>query len=469
MDKFGFDEVTSSAGDVQQDAVGILLTKGGMMDGTDSATARHEDEAKRNTNGTADVIDRKGFAETYTVEECCEILDSQRVPIKGSERSAGEYPYYGANGIQDYVDDYIFDDELVLLAEDGGNFGSKIRPIAYRVSGKCWVNNHAHVLKPKSMIDVDYLCYSLMFYDTNGLVNGATRQKLTQATMRKMKIPKITLEEQLKIVEKLKKVQGVITKKRKQLEGLDILIKARFVEMFGDPVSNPFNYDKVRLSQIADIKIGPFGSLLHKEDYIENGHPLVNPSHIVDSKISVDNKLTISNEKYEELGAYKLQIGDVVMGRRGEMGRCAVVLEDGLLCGTGSIFIRPTQNVTADFIQKIISFPSFKKTIEDMAVGQTMPNLNVPIVSNFEIIHPPVEVQKSYYDFVTQVDKLKVEVQSIFLNCDSRSIFRYAQSIKGCKIEKYERRCSFDTKRECHRGNEKKWWICYLSAIKSDC
>lgn len=409
--KFGFDEVTSSAGDVQQDAVGILLTKGGMMDGTDSATARHEDEAKRNTNGTADVIDRKGFAETYTVEECCEILDSQRVPIKGSERSAGEYPYYGANGIQDYVDDYIFDDELVLLAEDGGNFGSKIRPIAYRVSGKCWVNNHAHVLKPKSMIDVDYLCYSLMFYDTNGLVNGATRQKLTQATMRKMKIPKITLEEQLKIVEKLKKVQGVITKKRKQLEGLDILIKARFVEMFGDPVSNPFNYDKVRLSQIADIKIGPFGSLLHKEDYIENGHPLVNPSHIVDSKISVDNKLTISNEKYEELGAYKLQIGDVVMGRRGEMGRCAVVLEDGLLCGTGSILIRPTQNVTADFIQKIISFPSFKKTIEDMAVGQTMPNLNVPIVSNFEIIHPPVEVQKSYYDFVTQVDKLKVEVQ----------------------------------------------------------
>ena len=469
MDKFGFDEVTSSAGDVQQDAVGIFLTKGGMMDGTDSATARHEDEAKRNTNGTADVIDRKGFAETYTVEECCEILDSQRVPIKGSERSAGEYPYYGANGIQDYVDDYIFDDELVLLAEDGGNFGSKTRPIAYRVSGKCWVNNHAHVLKPKSMIDVDYLCYSLMFYDTNGLVNGATRQKLTQATMRKMKIPKITLEEQLKIVEKLKKVQGVITKKRKQLEGLDILIKARFVEMFGDPVSNPFNYDKVRLSQIADIKIGPFGSLLHKEDYIENGHPLVNPSHIVDSKISVDNKLTISNEKYEELGAYKLQIGDVVMGRRGEMGRCAVVLEDGLLCGTGSIFIRPTQNVTADFIQKIISFPSFKKTIEDMAVGQTMPNLNVPIVSNFEIIHPPVEVQKSYYDFVTQVDKLKVEVQSIFLNCDSRSIFRYAQSIKGCKIEKYERRCSFDTKRECHRGNEKKWWICYLSAIKSDC
>lgn len=236
---------------------------------------------------------------------------------------------------------------------------------------------------------------------------GSTFKAISRKVLEEIKVPDIELKKQTELAGSLEKVYSVIQLRKQQLEELDILIKARFVEMFGDPVSNPFNYDKVRLSQIADIKIGPFGSLLHKEDYIENGHPLVNPSHIVDSKISVDNKLTISNEKYEELGAYKLQIGDVVMGRRGEMGRCAVVLEDGLLCGTGSILIRPTQNVTADFIQKIISFPSFKKTIEDMAVGQTMPNLNVPIVSNFEIIHPPVEVQKSYYDFVTQVDKFR--------------------------------------------------------------
>ena len=237
---------------------------------------------------------------------------------------------------------------------------------------------------------------------------GSTFKAISRKVLEEIKVPDIELKKQTELAGSLEKVYSVIQLRKQQLEELDILIKARFVEMFGDPVSNPFNYDKVRLSQIADIKIGPFGSLLHKEDYIENGHPLVNPSHIVDSKISVDNKLTISNEKYEELGAYKLQIGDVVMGRRGEMGRCAVVLEDGLLCGTGSILIRPTQNVTADFIQKIISFPSFKKTIEDMAVGQTMPNLNVPIVSNFEIIHPPVEVQKSYYDFVTQVDKFQL-------------------------------------------------------------
>ena len=217
---------------------------------------------------------------------------------------------------------------------------------------------------------------------------------------------------QLDVVNILDKVAAVIDNRQLQLQKLDNLVKARFVEMFGDPVANPHGFDKVALSELADIKIGPFGSLLHKEDYIEGGHALLNPSHIIDGKVAPDYKLTVSAQKYEELSAYHLKSGDVVMGRRGEMGRCAVVPSDGYLCGTGSLMIRTKGEVTADYIQKIISFPSFKKTIEDMAVGQTMPNLNVPIVSNFQIIKPPIEVQKSYYTFVEQVDKSKV-VESI--------------------------------------------------------
>ena len=349
------------------------------------------------------------------LEDCCEILDSMRIPITATDREDGPYPYYGANGIQGYVADYIFDDELVLLAEDGGNFGSKTKPIAYRVSGKCWVNNHAHVLKPKDGLNVDYLCYSLMFYNTDGLVNGATRQKLTQATMRKMQIPWRTLEEQVEVIKRINKVIAIKKRRQQELQKLDNLVKARFVELFGDPITNPYSWNKLELKELADLKIGPFGSLLHKEDYIEGGHALVNPSHIVDGRIIIDPKLTVSEEKYAELSAYHLKVGDVVMGRRGEMGRCAVVEEEGLLCGTGSLLIRPKGKVTADYIQKIISYPTFKKTIEDMAVGQTMPNLNVPIVSGFRIITPPIEVQNSYYDFVAQVDKSKFDKHDIFI------------------------------------------------------
>lgn len=166
--------------------------------------------------------------EVMRLEDCCEILDSMRVPITAKDRKKGPYPYYGANGVQDYVADYIFDGNLVLLAEDGGNFGSSERPIAYKVSGKCWVNNHAHVLKPKTGIDVDYLCYSLMFYKVDGMVNGATRKKLTQAAMRKMLIPSRTIEEQKTIVRLMNRVQMLIKVEKEQLKKYNDLIKSRF-------------------------------------------------------------------------------------------------------------------------------------------------------------------------------------------------------------------------------------------------
>ena len=242
----------------------------------------------------------------------------------------------------------------------------------------------------------------------NSLGRGATFKEISKKIVSDIEINVPEISQQLAAVDALERVSEIIRLRKNQLQKLDELIKARFVELFGDPISNPHGFDKVDLSELADIKIGPFGSLLHKGDYIEGGYALLNPSHIIDGKIAPDSELTVSREKYEELSAYHLKAGDVVMGRRGEMGRCAVVPCDGYLCGTGSLLIRTKGDVTADYIQKIISFPSFKKAIEDMAVGQTMPNLNVPIVSKFQIIKPPIEVQHSYYAFVEQTDKSKV-------------------------------------------------------------
>ena len=306
-----------------------------------------------------------------------------------------------------------------ITVEDGDVLVCKINPRINRV----WVVKH-HTDHPllassewivvrNSKMDSNYLKWyfssptfrNLLVSQVAGIGGSLTRAQPKQVA--KYPVPIVDICEQRRIAAVLNKVSGLIAKRREQLDKLDELVKARFVEMFGDPVSNPYNWEKVSLSELADIRIGPFGSLLHKEDYIEGGHPLVNPSHIIDGKIVIDEKLTVSHQKYVELEAYHLKAGDVVMGRRGEMGRCAVVSQEDLLCGTGSLLIRPKGKVTADYIQKIISFPSFKKMIEDMAVGQTMPNLNVPIVSAFQIIKPPVQVQENYYTFVTQVDKTK--------------------------------------------------------------
>ena len=320
----------------------------------------------------------------------------------------GQYPFFTCSKEPLRISTYSYDCECVLVAGNGD------LNVKY-YNGKFDAYQRTYIIENND-VEKLYLPYLYYFLETyieelrKQAIGGVIKYiKICNLSDAVIELPSI--EKQKKIVKILKSSKKCLDMRNTQMAVIDGLIKARFVEMFGDPVFNPYGYDKVALSDLADIKIGPFGSLLHKEDYIEGGHPLLNPSHIVDGKISPDDKLTISDEKYEELSAYQLKTGDVVMGRRGEMGRCAIVYEDGLLCGTGSMLIRTKGEVTADYIQKIISFPSFKKTVEDMAVGQTMPNLNVPIVSSFQIIKPPMEVQDRYYAFVDQVDKSKVVVQ----------------------------------------------------------
>ena len=315
----------------------------------------------------------------------------------------GEYPIYGAAGYIGNVDFYHQDQPYVAVVKDGAGIGrTSLYPAESSVIGTM------QYLLPKENVLPEYLCYVVKYMHLEKYFTGATIPHIYFKDYKKEEFNLDTLDRQKEIVNILGRIECVISSRQQELQKLDELIKARFVELFGDPVINPYGYDKVALSDLADIKIGPFGSLLHKHDYIENGHPLINPSHIIDGNILPDDKLSISDEKYNELSSYQLKIDDVVMGRRGEMGRCAIVKKEGFLCGTGSLLIRTKGEVKSDYIQKIISFPSFKKTIEDIAVGQTMPNLNVPIVSSFQIIKPPMEVQDSYYNFVKQVDKSKV-------------------------------------------------------------
>ena len=341
----------------------------------------------------------------YAFDSKCFTEDSsypQLVRIRDVKRGYSE-TYYSGN----YPDEYILSEGDLLIGMDG-----EFNIARWKCSGAL-LNQRVCKLTTKVGTNEEYLRFAMLksLKEIEQRTAFVTVKHLSAKELNKLELDVPELTKQDKIADTLSRLERVIEARKEELEELDELIKARFVEMFGDPVSNPYGYDKVALSDLADIKIGPFGSLLHKEDYIVGGHPLLNPSHIVDGRISPNNKLTISDEKYKELSAYQLKTGDVVMGRRGEMGRCAVVSEEGFLCGTGSILIRTKGEVTADYIQKTISFPSFKKTIEDMAVGQTMQNLNVPIVSSFEIIKPPIEVQDRYYALVEQVDKSKVKVQ----------------------------------------------------------
>jgi type I restriction enzyme S subunit len=126
-----------------------------------------------------------------TLEETTECLDGLRVPLNESQRATmrGDIPYCGANGVLDFVNCHVLDDDVILMAEDGGYFDEyKTRPIAYRMSGKCWVNNHAHILKARPNFDQDFIFYSLVHKNILLFLANGTRAKLNKSEMNKITI-----------------------------------------------------------------------------------------------------------------------------------------------------------------------------------------------------------------------------------------------------------------------------------------
>lgn len=344
--------------------------------------------------------------------EVCEVLDSKRVPITAANRVSGQYPYYGANGVQDYVADYIFDDELVLLAEDGGNFGSKEKPIAYRVSGKCWVNNHAHVLKPKAVIDVDYLCYSLMFYDVSGLVNGATRQKLTQSDMRKMEIPLRTMVEQKNIVCRLNKLTELISLRKQQLAKLDELVKARFVEMFGTFPANPFRWSIGKIQDVvSDVRYGS------SRPAVEGGkYPYLRMNNITYS-----GELDLRDTKRidipdSELDKCTVRRGDVLFNRTNSkelVGKTCVYNRDELMVLAGFVIrVRINERIRPEVLSAFLNMDFSKRMLIGMcktAIGQA--NINAKELQNIDLYIPPIELQDQFVTLKNKIDQQKQTVQ----------------------------------------------------------
>lgn len=180
------------------------------------------------------------------LEQVVKFLDSDREPIKESERAKmqGKYPYYGASGIIDYVNDYIFDDDLILLGEDGANILNRSSPLAFKVSGKCWVNNHAHVLKPKENIELGYVLEYLESIRYEKYNTSTAQPKLNQSVCRSIPIPVPPLTEQKRIAEifsiwdqAISKTEKLIEAKKRYKKGLMQRLlsgKVRFSEFEGE-------------------------------------------------------------------------------------------------------------------------------------------------------------------------------------------------------------------------------------------
>lgn len=305
----------------------------------------------------------------------------------------------------------------IIIEKSGGSEKQPVgRPVLFNIKeGNYSFSNFTSTLRinNKSELDPLFLHYSLL----GAYFRGATSKMQAKTTgihnldfkaYLRLLIPIPTIEEQQQIVSELDLLSGVIEKQKAQLEELDKLAQSIFYDMFEKK-----DWESKKIKDIAIVKIGPFGSALHQHDYISGGTPLVNPIHMKNGKIEADSNFTISDEKKKELSSYLLKINDIVFGRRGDIGRCALVTqkENGFLCGTGSLFVRFTINITPLYSLKILSSSSVKQYLLGNARGATMLNLNSTVIEGISIPLPPLSLQQEFAAKIEAIEAMKVKVR----------------------------------------------------------
>lgn len=172
--------------------------------------------------------------EVIPLRNLCENLDSKRIPITSSDREAGDIPYYGASGIVDYVKDYIFDEPLLLISEDGANLLARSTPIAFSISGKTWVNNHAHVLKFNNIYTQRFVEFYINQVDISQYITGAAQPKLSQANLNKICIPCPNIEVQEKIVREIESVIHIVEQNKRLIAVFEQKMADKISEIWGE-------------------------------------------------------------------------------------------------------------------------------------------------------------------------------------------------------------------------------------------
>ncbi|EPA0955597.1 TPA: restriction endonuclease subunit S [Klebsiella pneumoniae] len=411
----------------------------------------------------------EGWVET-PLENIVEILDSMRIPVNNKARQKrieGKdfnklYPYYGATGEVGKIDDFIFDEELIALGEDGVPFFDGQKNKAYMLYGKTWVNNHAHVLKAiQGLSHNKFLCYFLNQFDYHDYVNGGTRLKLTQANMRKIPVRFAPFSEQKIIAEKLDTLLAQVDSTKARLEQIPQILK-RFrqavlaaaargeltKDWYTDPnlvsaksilneieternqaknnklikqgfgkykdISPLFHvpsnsWEWVRLEQICAtnnnaLKAGPFGSALKKVDCVEVGYKVYGQEQVISGNESLET-YRINDDKYEQLKSCTTGPGDILISLVGTIGKVLVLSSQAEIGIINPRLVKITlhNTISPQYIKTYLDSPVSHSFFKGFSHGGTMEILNLSILKELPIALPPLEEQ---HEIVRRVEQL---------------------------------------------------------------
>ncbi len=342
------------------------------------------------------------------LEDCCIILDNKRKPVTKTARKSGVYPYYGANGIQDYVSDYIFDGVFVLIGEDGSVVNENGNPVVNWAEGKIWVNNHAHIIQEKDGVLLRYIFYFIQTIKIKNLIYGNI-PKLTGNNFKSLKISVPSLEIQQKIAEILSAQdklielkQKLIDQKKQQKKWLMqnfLTGKIRLKDFEGE-------WKKVKLGNIADVKGGkriPKGYQLQNEN---NGFPYITVSDMENGTVNKSTIKYVPIDIIDNIKRYKIYSDDIYISVAGTLGLIGTIPKE--LNGANL-----TENAdkicdyhcNKQYLISMLSSEIIQNQIKTSQTNNAQPKLAIEQIKNFVFNLPQLEEQTAIAEILSAQDK----------------------------------------------------------------
>ena len=389
------------------------------------------------------------------LEDVADILDKKRIPINSKERQKrhGDVPYYGATGQVGWIDDYLFDEELVLLGEDGAPFFDSTKQKSYIIKGKSWVNNHAHVLRTKNGMPSAYLKYYLDIVDYQKYITGTTRAKLNQSSMRQIPVPVAPPEQQQSIVAEIEKqfsrLDEAVTSlkrakanlKRYKAAVLKAAVEGKLTEEWRkqhpdvEPASELLkrilaerrrkweNMSNVDLPKIAStwewatfdqvstrVTVGHVGPM--KNEYVEEGIPFLRSQNVRENRYDATGLKYISPEFHQRLSKSAIQPNDIAVVRSGNVGVSCVIPQELIYANCADlVIIKKPKGILPEYgafyMNSIIN-----TRVASKKVGVALTHFNTKSVSAMPIPVPPLSEQAVIVEEVQKRVSLIVTIET---------------------------------------------------------
>ena len=364
----------------------------------------------------------KGFTEAWEqrkVRDVADRFDNLRIPVAANLRVPGATPYYGANGIQDYVEGFTHDGEFVLVAEDGAN-DLKNYPVKC-VKGRIWVNNHAHVLQGKQNIaDNQFLAFSINRADIESLLVGGGRAKLNAETMMDISLSMPNIEEQRIIGQYISTVDNLITLHQRKYDKLVNVKKSMLEKMFPRDGKNVPEirfwgfteaWEQRKLSEIATMHARIGWQNLRTSEFLDSGnYMLITGTDFEDGAINFDTCHYVERERYEQDKHIQIKNGSILITKDGTLGKVAYVqglsMPATLNAGVFNVEIKDETKVDNKYLFQYLKAPYLMDYVDKKATGGTIKHLNQNILVDFPVVMPLKQEQRLIGAYFNQLDNL---------------------------------------------------------------